>query len=92
MLAFRQYKILYWEYSGLEEKVSTLAKAAKIFAAVKLSSRQPYCTDDEIIDRLFFLSDELGLWPRRPGQIGTIIAISIKRVKRRDNIKYLNPD
>lgn len=91
MLALHQQGILRWECSGLDEKVSTMAKAAKTFAAAKLSSRRPYCTDDEIIDRLSFLSDELGLQPRQRGQIGAVAAASIKRVKRRDNTRFLNP-
>jgi hypothetical protein len=91
MLALQQQGIIKWTDNGLEDKVSTLAKGAKIFAAAKLSARRPYCTDDEIIDRLSFLSDELGLQPRKPGEIGIIAGITIKRLKRRDNTRYLNP-
>jgi hypothetical protein len=80
-----------WKDEGLEEKVSRLAKAAKIFAAAKLSCRQPYSADDEIIDRLSFLSDELGLEPRGRGRIGTVASLCMKRVKRRDNTRDLNP-
>jgi hypothetical protein len=81
----------YWKDEGLEEKVSRLAKAAKISAAAKLSSRQPYSADDEIVDRLSFLSDELGLEPRGRGRSGTVASLCMKRVKRRDNTRDLNP-
>lgn len=91
MLALRQQAIVCWKDTGLEAKVSTLAMVAKIFAAAKLSSRQPYSTDDEIIDRLSFLSDELGIQPRKSGEMGNIAAITVKRVKRRDYTRYINP-
>jgi hypothetical protein len=91
ILALQQQGVGSWKDSGLQEKVLLLENAAKLSAAAKLSSRQPYCEDDEIIDRLSLLSDELGLQPRKPGQIGHIAAITIQRVKRRDNTRYLNP-
>jgi hypothetical protein len=65
--------------------VSSLAKAVKISAAAKFSSQQPYTADDEIIDRLSFPSDELGLEPRGRSEIGPITSISMKRVKRYNN-------
>ena len=80
-----------WGYKGLHEKVSRLAKEAKICAAAKLSSRKSYSADDEILDRLSFLSDELGLEPRNYGGSGTVASISSKRVKQRDNTRDLNP-
>jgi hypothetical protein len=80
-----------WGYKGLQEKVSRLAKEAKICAAAKLSSRKSYSADDEILDRLSFLSDELGLEPRDYGGAGTVASISSKRVKQRDNTRDLNP-
>jgi hypothetical protein len=91
ILALCKNQALRWKGDeGLKEKVSSLAKAAKISAAAKLSS-QPYTADDEIVDRLSFLSDELGLEPRGRSEIGPVTLISMKRVKRRDNARYLNP-
>jgi hypothetical protein len=80
-----------WEEKGFEEKVSRLAKEAKISAAAKLSSREAYSADDEIIDRLSFLSDELGFEPRGYGQTGTVASLCSKRVKQRDTTRDLNP-
>jgi hypothetical protein len=75
----------------LEEKIFTLAKAAKISAAAKLSSRQPYEAEDEIIDRLSLFSIELGLDPRGYGQIGTVASLALKRINGRDSTRALNP-
>ncbi len=75
----------------LEAKVHKLAKAAKIAAAAKLSSTRPYNAEDEIIDRLSFLSDELGLEPRRPRRVGTIASLTMKRIKEREHTRALNP-
>lgn len=46
-------------HRGLEEKVLRLSKTAKIFAASKLSSGLAYTANDEIFDRLSFLSYDL---------------------------------
>jgi hypothetical protein len=81
-----------WEgRPGLEEMVFKLGKAAKISAAAKLSSRQPYEAEDEIVDRLSFLSTELGLEPREYGRVGTVASLALKRVKARDHTRVLNP-
>ncbi len=93
ILGLYQHKILpeSWKDQGLEEKVSRLAKAAKISAAAKLSSRLPYSADDETVDRLSFLSDELGLHPRNYGQTGTVASLARKRVQQRQYTRELNP-
>ena len=76
---------------GLEAKVIALSQAARISAAAKLSSSQQYKAEDEIIDRLSFLSDELGLEPRGRSRVGTIASLAMKRVKQRDHTRALNP-
>ena len=73
------------------KKVDQLAKVAHIAAAAKLSSRQGYIADDEIIDRLSFVSDELGLEHRGSGNTGTVASLTMRRVKARDNTRALNP-
>jgi hypothetical protein len=80
-----------WGTADLDDKVSTLAKEAKMVAEAKLSSRQPYTMDDEIYDRLAFLSDELDPKPSSYTQPGTIASLSMKRIRQRDNTRYLNP-
>jgi hypothetical protein len=84
-----------WRTDGLgrslELKVSNLAKIANTAAEAKASSRQPYTAEDEIFDRLAFLSDELGLKPASPNQGPTVASLSMKRVSQRDQTRYLNP-
>lgn len=75
----------------LEQKVARLAKAAKMGASAKLSSQEPYVADDEIFDRLSFVSDELGLEDIKSKSAGTIELLSMKRVKQRDFTRSLNP-
>jgi hypothetical protein len=80
-----------WRESDLEGKVERLGNAAKMVSSGKLSSRQPYVADDEIFDRLSFLSDELGLEILEPEDVGTVASLSMKRVKQRDYTRTLNP-
>jgi hypothetical protein len=80
-----------WLEGGLEQKVARLANAAKMVSSGKLSSRQPYVADDEIFDRLSFLSDELGLETLKPEDVGAVASLSMKRVKQRDYTRTLNP-
>jgi hypothetical protein len=75
----------------LQGKVTRLAKEAKIAAAAKLSSRQPYQADDEIFDRLAFLSGELGLERVMNGEVGAVVSLSMKCISRRENTRALNP-
>jgi hypothetical protein len=78
----------------LKQKVARLAIAAKVGASAKLSSQEPYVADDEIFDRLSFLSDELDLEDiktKRAGRPGPIELLSMKRVKQRDSTRSLNP-
>lgn len=86
----------WWEGEGhdlelLEYKVRKLANAAKMVSSAKLSSRKPYVADDEIFDRLSFVSDELDLENLEPTDNGVITLLSMKRVKGRDYTRTLNP-
>ena len=47
--------------------------------------------EDEIFDRLSFVSDELGLEDLGPKSVGTVESLSMKRVKQRDFTRSLNP-
>jgi hypothetical protein len=76
---------------GLGEKVRRLANAAKMVSSAKLSSREPYVADDEIFDRLSFVSDELFLETLEPTDPGVVASLSMKRVKGRDFTRTLNP-
>ncbi len=80
-----------WRGDGLQRKVARLAKAAKIASSAKLSSQEPYVADDEIFDRLSFLSDELALEDLGPSTVGTVELLSMNRVKQRDFTRSLNP-
>lgn len=75
----------------LKWRVLRLAKAAKVTAASKLCSRLQYAADDEIIDRLSFVSDELGLEYLPDGQVGYVAMSAVKRVKSRDHTRLINP-
>jgi hypothetical protein len=93
LLKLCEKKVLHesWQEPDLEDKVDRLANAAKMVSSGKLSSRQPYVADDEIFDRLSFLSDELGLEVLEPEDVGTVASLSMKRVKQRDYTRTLNP-
>jgi hypothetical protein len=80
-----------WKGRDLDYKVRRLANAAKMVSSAKLSSREPYVADDEIFDRLSFVSDELDLEKLRPIDNGVIASLSMKRVKERDYTRTLNP-
>jgi hypothetical protein len=92
-----------WNDAGLQSKVLRLAKAAKIASAAKLSSRQPYTAEDEIIDRLSFLSDELQLevpkyetekrelHKNEVPENGIVVLLCMERLKQRDYTRSLNP-
>jgi hypothetical protein len=80
-----------WKGPSLDAKVRRLANAAKMVSSAKLSSREPYVADDEIFDRLSFVSDELHLEKLRPTDPGVVASLSIKRVKGRDFTRILNP-
>jgi hypothetical protein len=80
-----------WQEHGLKQKVAHLEEAAKIVSSAKLSSRAPYSADDEIFDRLSFVSDELGLEKLKSKGLGSIEWLSLNRVKRRDFTRSLNP-
>ncbi len=80
-----------WPLASVRGKVAALASEARIAAAAKLASRQPYPADDEIFDRLSFLSDELGLEYIPDGKISDVASLSMKRIERRENTTELNP-
>lgn len=80
-----------WNEDHLRQKVSGLEKAAKLAAAEKLSSQRPYTADDEIIDRLAFLSDEMGLERTKSTPISTVAKLAMSRVKQREFTRELNP-
>ena len=81
-----------WRGDNLESEVFQLAKAAKISAATKLASQRPYAAEDEIVDRLSFLADELGLEHLGPlNTVSTVTSITIKRIRQRDFTRALNP-
>lgn len=84
-----------WEEPGLKQKVAHLEEAAKIVSSAKLSSRVPYSADDEIFDRLSFVSDELDLEKLKSNGksngLSSIEWLSLNRVKRRDFTRSLNP-
>jgi hypothetical protein len=82
---------LTWLEGDLRQKVFRLEKAAKLAAAEKLSSGKPYIADDEITDRLSFLSDELELECTKSGAISTVARLTMKRVRQRDYTRELNP-
>jgi hypothetical protein len=70
---------------SLEPKVHQLKRAVLITSAAKLSSKRPYCANDEIIDRLSFLAEELQLE-------GSLVAsLAERRITGRDFTRYLNP-
>jgi len=75
----------------LEYKVRRLANAAKMASSAKLSSREPYVADDEIFDRLSFVSDELGFEGLGSTDNGVVATLSMKRVKGREYTRTLNP-
>jgi len=72
-------------------KVRQLEMTAKTALAAKLSSRLPYVAEDEIVDRLSFLSAELRLETVRTCQVGTITSLTIKRIRQRDGTHTLKP-
>lgn len=77
---------------GLDnDRITRLANAAKIVSSGKLSSRVPYVAEDEIFDRLSFLSDELYLENLKPNEVSNVTSLSMKRVKQRDFTRTLNP-
>lgn len=76
---------------GLAQKVLRLANAAKMVSSAKLSSRDPYVADDEIFDRLSFVSDELSLEKLKDTDPGVVSSLSMKRVRGRDFTRVLNP-
>jgi hypothetical protein len=79
------------DLTSLERKVARLAKAAKMVSSAKLSSRESYVADDEIFDRLSFVSDELGLENlQSSNDIGIIESLAMSRVKQRDFTRSLN--
>jgi hypothetical protein len=80
-----------WLPNNLERKVARLAKAAKMASSAKLSSREPYVADDEIFDRLSFVSDELGLEGLKSDSVGIIESLAMTRVKQREFTRSLNP-
>ncbi|KAN0098168.1 hypothetical protein V8E51_013831 [Hyaloscypha variabilis] len=80
-----------WQEIGLSQKVSRLEEVAKMVSSKKLSSRKPYVADDEMFDRLSFLSPELGLENLMHRDVGIIESLSIKRIKERDFTRSLNP-
>jgi hypothetical protein len=80
-----------WMDPSLKWKVFRLAREAKIAAAAKLASSKLYTAEDEIFDRLAFLSDELGLEHIEQDGIGIVASLTMKRVKQRDNTRELNP-
>ncbi len=74
-----------------DDRIIRLANAAKMVSSGKLSSRVPYVAEDEIFDRLAFLSDELCLEDLEPNEVSTVTSLSMKRVKQRDFTRTLNP-
>jgi hypothetical protein len=77
---------------GLDnDRIIRLANAAKMVSSGKLSSRVPYVAEDEIFDRLSFLSDELCLENLEPNEVSNVTSLSMKRVKQRDFTRTLNP-
>ncbi|KAE9364857.1 hypothetical protein N431DRAFT_474422 [Stipitochalara longipes BDJ] len=80
-----------WRNDDFDRKVSKLEKAAKLAAAAKLSSGRPYTADDEMIDRLSFVSDELELEHFKAGRISAVAKLAMNRIKQRDFTRELNP-
>ncbi|RYP70483.1 hypothetical protein DL771_005420 [Monosporascus sp. 5C6A] len=79
-----------WQDKGLHRKVYLLKQAARRAAAVKLSSHRPYLPDDEIVDRLSFLTQPLGLGGCEDPTV-TITSLSVQRIQERDFTRELNP-
>ncbi|RYP71045.1 hypothetical protein DL769_004758 [Monosporascus sp. CRB-8-3] len=79
----------------LERKVQILRTTSRIILAAKVSSKQPYLPEDEIVDRLAFLAEALELGGRvsRPGDRSeaSIAYPSIKRIRERDFTRHINP-
>jgi len=80
-----------WCNNHLDRKVLRLEKAAKLAAAAKLSSGRPYTADDEMIDRLSFVSDELELERSKLYRISPVAKLAMDRIKQRDFTRELNP-
>lgn len=79
-----------WGMHRLYQKVQRLRTATKISLAARIASRKPYTAYDEIIDRLAFLADELGL-ENANGDTGTIASLVTKRIKHRCFTTEINP-
>lgn len=96
LLKLCKAKVLHNSWLRLEpglddDRIIRLANAAKMVSSGKLSSRVPYVAEDEIFDRLSFLSDELCLEDLEPNEVSTVTSLSMKRVKQRDFTRTLNP-
>jgi hypothetical protein len=76
-----------WEEGGLYEKAPKLRRAAKVALAGKISSKRPYLPSDEIVDRLAFLVDELGL----EDDGSHMFSLAMRRIRCRDYTRSINP-
>ncbi|RYP68934.1 hypothetical protein DL770_008350 [Monosporascus sp. CRB-9-2] len=75
-----------WQGRDLEQNVYRLGKTAKVASAAKSSSQEPYAADDEIVDRLAFLADELGLGNSHR-EVG---AVAMRRIRQRKFTRCIN--
>ncbi|KAH8901092.1 hypothetical protein GQ53DRAFT_814577 [Thozetella sp. PMI_491] len=80
-----------WKDVGLKSTLTRLEREAKVSVASRLCSWRPYTAEDEVIDRLSFLSDELDLEDSPIKPVGMIAYIAAKCVKDRDYTRLVNP-
>ncbi|KAI2618569.1 hypothetical protein GGS26DRAFT_584916 [Hypomontagnella submonticulosa] len=80
----------FWQIKNLDMKVNLLEKDARRSAGAKLSSRQPYSAEDEILDRLGFLAEPLNAEFSKH-RAGSVASITIRRILDRDLTRYINP-
>lgn len=79
-----------WNMPSLHNITYRLKRDALRIANAKLSSHRPYMAEDEIIDRLGFLAEPLGL-DDPEHTIGTLALVTVRRIEERDFTREINP-
>ncbi|KAI0110815.1 hypothetical protein GGR51DRAFT_79405 [Nemania sp. FL0031] len=89
-LADRDILPSYWRSSTMKKKVYGLSNAATVACTASTASNSHYSVDDEIVDRLSFLANELGM-EEFDATAETVTSASIQRIRGREFTQYLNP-
>ncbi|KAI1154425.1 hypothetical protein F4825DRAFT_472164 [Nemania diffusa] len=89
-LADRDVLPSYWRSSTMKKRVYSLSNAATMACTGSTASNSHYSVDDEIVDRLSFIANELGM-EEFDATAETVTSTSIQRVRGREFTKYLNP-